>query len=109
MAQSRGQLESAPAYVGVVVPKKTDWGIGRDRSAGLVNFLLAHQNPSGKNQRTGALAADGKATRDEHDVKPRFLRPCIASGRFWRTFHIPKDSPNGQLHKSSKGHSQLEE
>ena len=109
MAQSRGQLESTAAYVGIVPAKQPDRCVGRNRSAGLVNFLFAHQDPSGKNQRTGALAADGKAALDEHDVKPRFLRPCVAGGCFWRTFHRSKNSPNGQLRKSSKGHSHCKE
>jgi len=67
--QRSGQLQSAPADVGKVIAEEPDGGVNRDGCAGLVDLLLAHQNPPGKDQRSSALTAGGEATLDEHLVE----------------------------------------
>ena len=70
--QSRRELQSAAAHVGLVFAEKADGGIFRDGRARLVDLLLPHQNPAGKNERAGAFAAGGKAALDEQQIEPYF-------------------------------------
>ena len=68
--ERRRELEPAAAHVGLVLAQQANGSIFRDRRARLVNLLLPHQNPAGKDERPGAFAAGSETPLDEQQVEP---------------------------------------
>jgi hypothetical protein len=72
MMKRFSQLEAAAAHVGLVFAEQSDGRVGGDRRAGLIDLLLADQNPAGKDERASPFAAGSKPPLDEQNVHARF-------------------------------------
>lgn len=55
------ELESATADVAQIAAEEADGGIGGDRVAGLIEFLLIDEDAAGEDEGLGALAGGGEA------------------------------------------------
>jgi hypothetical protein len=66
------KFETAAAYEGHVVAEQADGGIGRDGSAGFVDFLFVDEYSASENEGAGALAALDQASVNEEEIDAGF-------------------------------------
>jgi hypothetical protein len=105
MLQSRGQFQSAAAYVRLILAEQADCGIVRNRSPWFVDLLLAHKHAAGKNQRTGALTALNKATLHKKQIESAFLEAQFSGKVFFGARFVRIRHGRGYSLKKLKGRS----